>query len=427
MIQKNLVPVKVFAMLIGISFFFGGVYLVSRYAYDSNPFSFTGEKVGVAFKTDISTEKINDATSTRAFLEPITTIEPTGSRGTFSVFLVGRNGGIIVSPDGKMQLAIPRDALVADSRIIIGIEDSRYDINPLDVDVLAFSKPALLSLQYNPAIIPPGVREEDMRIEFSGNNYGSFVNIQNHIIYEEISMIEKTGEEIKTFLSPSSHDDIPSDAVPSVVVRTLPCATESKQTKTIFEVMRDNFVVATVSSPPCFNDKRATVIAVDASAAYFSIETSGRGGYILYGGYDNLYRLNLINNSIDKLVDHVDSIVLSPNKRNVIFASSELSIISNKITLQNLETGEKRKYDLPFTAPENAQFGDFTFSPDSMKVAVAFGPDESAYGYVEGEQGGDVYVLNISDGSYSLFFTSELQEPHIRGWLNNETPDVYIN
>jgi hypothetical protein len=124
-----------------------------------------------------------------------------------SIFLIGKNGGVIISPDGKMRLEIPIGALQVDAKIKLtvvpqsesggnlGQVGSLYQIDPVDTEQLKFLKPAIMKIIYDPNDLPKYAVEKETKIGEVGDfdSWNLFddnsIDTINHVVSVKISEI----------------------------------------------------------------------------------------------------------------------------------------------------------------------------------------------------------------------------------------------
>ena len=84
-------------------------------------------------------------------------------------------GGIVTTPDGKAVLSVSQTSLKADTAFSISPYtlpqgspklniDSMYQFEPVDVTTLNPGQGLIVEIWYNPALIPSGVQEQDLRL-----------------------------------------------------------------------------------------------------------------------------------------------------------------------------------------------------------------------------------------------------------------------
>jgi len=182
--------------------------------------------------------------------------------------------------------------------------------------------------------------------------------------------------------------------------------TQTVQTAT-YNVHENNEFLTSVSINHCGWDNAVEQVFKTNDAVYFSSMPDGLGGYIPYGKYTNLYRLNLDNNSVDSIItgsaSTLTDIDFSADNNFIVYRSY------NDIIVKNIANNSINTYLFDF---ENRSFGSFKFSPNNDKIVVAKddGPEAGS---------GVIYVLNLNNGTFSLYANTEAI-PRIDSWLNND-------
>ncbi len=198
----------------------------------------------------------------------------------------------------------------------------------------------------------------------------------------------------------------------SLVKESSSCEQNNSYAK--FKILINNSQAASVTVAGC-ESSRGEVLAIKNDSAYFSILPEGLGGYILYGKYANLYRLSFADNSVATIIGITGQVLLTD-----IEVSRDLSLIAysrgnpNSIIVKNLNNSRENTY--VFSEISNdAQFGGFKFSPnqDKLAIAVGHGPDRER---------GEIYILNLQSGLFSLYRQTSLA-PIIKGWVSNNQVD----
>lgn len=179
----------------------------------------------------------------------------------------------------------------------------------------------------------------------------------------------------------------------------------------VFNILSNNVIIGEVEGANCESGE-SIVLAQNQKNVYFSMPPGGLGGYILFPIYSNLYRINLNNNQISKIIstgfrDYDFSSDLSKVVYNGFFSVNEQGLI-----LFDLSADKEIK---TYRYPEGyTQFGSFKFSPDESSVAfvAADGPvnEKSA-----------VYVISLNNGNLKLILEKSNHIFKIEGWSNNDT------
>jgi WD40 repeat protein len=158
--------------------------------------------------------------------------------------------------------------------------------------------------------------------------------------------------------------------------------------------------------------------APDGQHLYFSMEPSGLGGYILFGGRSSLYALDVGSGATTEIipVDLRHSVIclddLSPD--NTLIARH----CDGAISVTNLQSGQRTKVNLPkeLTPDMVSQSGDVRFSPDGTRLAFAMAKGDST-----NEQGW-VGVTDDLTGSSRLVATAPKGSYYsVLGWFDGNT------
>jgi len=88
-------------------------------------------------------------------------VNPVQSSATTSVFIVTEKGGILFSPDEKMQVEVPEGAIQTVTKInivvnnsdFVGQVGSLYEISLPDTKQIMFLKPVTLKINYDPQML----------------------------------------------------------------------------------------------------------------------------------------------------------------------------------------------------------------------------------------------------------------------------------
>lgn len=169
--------------------------------------------------------------------------------------------------------------------------------------------------------------------------------------------------------------------------------------------------VATNVYSVSFENREAYLLPVrwsdDGSMVFFSKQRSGLGGYILFGAWHDLYKINLEAQEVTQLAQGVNDI--APNEVMLSKVSTD-ETGTDVIALVNDET------DYLFSLSEGfSRAGNVLFSPDGTKIAyniAAGNPDEEKYRVIVSEIGGPEETIVVNSNS---FF------PNVVRWLDNET------
>ncbi len=167
----------------------------------------------------------------------------------------------------------------------------------------------------------------------------------------------------------------------------------------------------------CFH-KNPDVLKTTGKYVYFAFKPEEVGGYMLYGQYASFYRVNLENSKIENMFSNLEESFLITD----IDISSDASLAvyrivseeNNEFIVKNLATMKDSKYQLPVSGSD-MQFGDFKFSPDSSKLAIAIG-----YGSDRERGRGAIYILDLSSKKFSSYQVFDSGVPRIGSWKDDK-------
>lgn len=154
----------------------------------------------------------------------------------------------------------------------------------------------------------------------------------------------------------------------------------------------------------------------DASRLYYSLEPSGLGGYILFGGASNLSSYSLADGKSTELIKdkQLGSLCLdtvSPNDKLVAYHCGD-----KRIGVFDLATKKSSVVQLPADLKEVKSLGDARFSPDSTRVAFAaarHNPDD--------EQGWVLVSTGLTGASKMIAKSPAKDYYELLAWLNADT------
>ncbi|MGE5223519.1 MAG: hypothetical protein ACM3PY_13870 [Omnitrophica WOR_2 bacterium] len=182
-------------------------------------------------------------------------------------------------------------------------------------------------------------------------------------------------------------------------------------------------ISGTTSSSPLFQYV-AQRWSADGKSLYFSKEPYGIGGYILFAGASNLYRIDLQDKQITELIppDPKGALAicldaLSGDERLVAEHCK-----SNEIAVLDLGSGQSSSIQPPADIKEFKQIGSSRFSPDGKRLAYALAKGDPA-----AEQGW-VAVSDSLSGASKLILTSQAGQYYtVLGWLDANTLLIQSN
>jgi hypothetical protein len=175
----------------------------------------------------------------------------------------------------------------------------------------------------------------------------------------------------------------------------------------------------TQDSPNPPSQLMAQFFSPDGQWLYFSKEPLGLGGYILFGGASNLYKINVVTKEVVNVIPAASSDepaacldALSPDFLYVVEHCSQ-----NIIRIRDLTSGSASIFKPPADITSGSQVaGSARFSPDGKKLAYAI-----AKGIQDNEQGW-VVVSDIAIDNSKVILTSQVGNYYtIAGWLDDQT------
>ena len=159
--------------------------------------------------------------------------------------------------------------------------------------------------------------------------------------------------------------------------------------------------------------------STDGQFLYFSKEPVGLGGYILFGGASNLYRIDVKTREVSEIIPLVPSDgpqgcldSISKDYRYVAEHCSE-----DFIRIRDLTSDGTANILLPDDLPSGSKhLGSSRFSPDGSRIAYAI-----AKGDPNNEQGW-VVVSDTAVSNSKVILTSQAGSYYtVSGWLNDQT------
>jgi hypothetical protein len=156
----------------------------------------------------------------------------------------------------------------------------------------------------------------------------------------------------------------------------------------------------------------------DGQSVYFSKEPVGIGGYIVFSGASNLYRIDLTSKKVTELIPMsttsgpqicLDS--LSPDYQRVAGHCDQ-----NTITILDIASGKTQTIQPPADVTDFRLLGSARFSPNGQRVAFAL-----AKGDPSAEQGW-IAVSDGTSGASKLILTGDAGKIYlVIGWLNDQS------
>lgn len=207
----------------------------------------------------------------------------------------------------------------------------------------------------------------------------------------------------------------PTDQIPIIAVeKESAFCDQSDYTKEYskFRILSNQVPVGSITIANCDASTKVRLMAIKNNRAYLAASPGGMGGYILYALYNELYELNLTNNAIIKLHDwdYLTDIGVSADSSLLAYSLSDPRN-PLKIMVRNLNNAIETPHIFSQISSD-AQIGDFKFSPNNEKLAIAVG-------YGPADERGEVYILNLKSSMFSLYEKTKTP-PRIKEWIDND-------
>jgi hypothetical protein len=151
---------------------------------------------------------------------------------------------------------------------------------------------------------------------------------------------------------------------------------------------------------------------------YFSKEPVGIGGYIIFNGASNLYKINIANRQVSEIIPQASSTQPQGCLDAISLDHSYVAdhCTANEITIRDLQTGTSTSLQVPADVSGYRLMGSSRFSPSGDQVAFAL-----AKGNPDNEEGW-VAVGSSSGGVANLVLTGEPGSFYnVLGWLDDNT------
>jgi len=158
--------------------------------------------------------------------------------------------------------------------------------------------------------------------------------------------------------------------------------------------------------------------SADGQTLYFSKEPVGIGGYILFAGASNLYKIDITSKQVTELIPLAANggpmICLDALSQDFRFVADHCT--SNVITIRNLTDSSSTTIQPPVGIAGFRIMGSARFSPDGSRVAFALGKGDP-----NAEQGW-LAVGDRAGGASNLIFTTPAGVyDTVLGWLDDQT------
>ena len=178
----------------------------------------------------------------------------------------------------------------------------------------------------------------------------------------------------------------------------------------------DTLLTQDATNPP--SQLMAQFFSPDGQWLYFSKEPIGLGGYILFGGASNLYKINITTKEVVELIPQgpTDGPQACLEAISADFRYVADHCAQNAITIRDLSSGGKTTIQPPADLTGYKFVGSARFSPDGSRLAFALakGDQEAEQGWVavsDSTSGGSKMILASQAGTYYT----------VAGWLDDQT------
>ena len=184
----------------------------------------------------------------------------------------------------------------------------------------------------------------------------------------------------------------------------------------------DGTQIETLLTEPAVPSRPTQLLAefwsVDGQSLYFSKEPVGIGGYIIFSGASNLYKIDISTKVVTELIPQGSGsgpmICLDALSGDYRFVADHCT--KNVITIRDLNNNASTTIQTPSEVTGFNLVGSARFSPDGKRLAFAM---------AKGDPGDEQGWLAISDGtsgSSKLIYTSQAGTYFIiHGWLDDQT------
>jgi hypothetical protein len=168
----------------------------------------------------------------------------------------------------------------------------------------------------------------------------------------------------------------------------------------------------------------AELWSADGQSLFFSKEPYGIGGYILFSGASNLYKIDIMTKEITEIIPQAPTtspqVCLDAISGDYRFVADHCT--QNVITVRDLQGGSTVTIQAPTDVTGYQVMGSAHFSPSGDRVAFALAKsdpnDERGWVAVGASSGGVAKLILVGDaGSYYT----------VQGWLDDQTLLVQSN
>lgn len=162
----------------------------------------------------------------------------------------------------------------------------------------------------------------------------------------------------------------------------------------------------------------AELWSADGKSLYFSKEPMGLGGYILFSGASNLYKVDIATKEVTELVPQAPATgpqtCLDTISGDYRFVAD--SCTPNLITVRDLQSGTSSAIQMQAGFTSFRLIGGARFSPSGDRVAFALAKHDPS------DEQGWVAIGNSSGGESKLILTGDAGSYYtVLGWLDDQT------
>jgi hypothetical protein len=161
----------------------------------------------------------------------------------------------------------------------------------------------------------------------------------------------------------------------------------------------------------------AELWSADGKYVYFSKEPVGLGGYILFSGASNLYKIDIETKEVSEIIPQATSgpqICLDAISGDYRFVADNCT--ENAITIRDLQNGSSATIQAPSDVTGYRLMGSARFNPagDQVAFAIAQGNPDDEHGWVAvGDSTGGTSRLVLTGNAGNFYM--------VLGWLDDQT------